>query len=188
MKKKLIATALISIFLILGFLNGNGYISTAAAAEECKQPASCQSAEKLSITHGPILGRLSCDGIGVWIRTSKPTQFCVRYRPASGPGQEFFAYGQTHLDHDNTGWVHIKGLESNTEYTYAAEITGSGSRTPEATFKTLPNAEKFRDPEHNPRGLFNFSFEFACGNCQNLNTSIGPSLPAFKTMLDHFRF
>ncbi|MFT7642703.1 MAG: hypothetical protein ACI9G1_004461, partial [Pirellulaceae bacterium] len=36
-------------------------------------------AEEITITHGPILGRLSKDGVGVWARTSKPGQFRVAY-------------------------------------------------------------------------------------------------------------
>ena len=33
----------------------------------------------LEITHGPMLGRLSSDGVGVWARTSRPDSFQVRY-------------------------------------------------------------------------------------------------------------
>ena len=41
------------------------------------------------------------------------------------------------------------------------------------------------DPELNPKGLFNFSFEFACGNDQTCVT--GPSLPTFQTMLERLK-
>ncbi len=51
------------------------------------------------------------------------------------------------------------------------------------SFHTLPDAEDVRDPEYNPKGLFNFSFEFACGNSQSA-AGLGPALPAFKTMLE----
>ena len=177
MKKNLITVAFSFTFLM----------TTAAAAENNSLVTSCQSSNSVVITHGPILGRLSCDGIGVWVRTSKPTQFCVRYQPRSEQGAAFFAYGRTHLANDNTGWVHITGLKPNTKYLYTVEITGSGSSTPQGSFTTLLDEKQFRNPEHNPRGLFNFSFEFACGNSQNLKTSIGPALPAYKTMLDRLK-
>ena len=40
-----------------------------------------------------------------------------------------------------------------------------------------------RNPEHNPRGLFNFSFEFACGNKPNPDPGSNVQRPAFVTML-----
>jgi hypothetical protein len=42
-------------------------------------------------------------------------------------------------------------------------------------------------PELNPRGLFNFCFEFACGNNQNPRQGAGPELPAYQTMLRELR-
>jgi alkaline phosphatase D len=47
----------------------------------------------------------------------------------------------------------------------------------------LPNTSALRDKELNPRGLFNLQFEFACGNNQHPERSLGPTGPAFKTML-----
>ena len=35
------------------------------------------------ITHGPILGRLSHDGVGVWVRNSRPARFMVTCRIGS---------------------------------------------------------------------------------------------------------
>ena len=175
-------TSLTTVAFSLTFL-----ITMTVAVENESSASSYPSSNRIVITHGPILGRLSCDGIGVWIRTSQPTQFCVRYKPVSETASAFFAYGRTHLANDNTGWVHISGLKPNTKYLYTAQITGSGSHTPHASFTTLPDENQFRNPQHNPRGLFNFSFEFACGNCQNLKTSIGPATPAYKTMLDHLK-
>ena len=55
----------------------------------------------------------------------------------------------------------------------------------DGSFRTLPDSEEYIDSELNPQGLFNFSFEFACGNNQNLGHSIGPGLPTFGTMLNH---
>ncbi len=137
------------------------------------------------ITHGPILGRVSADGIGIWARTAKPGRFAVRYGIA---GQSLDATSEpvsTSLAHDNTGWVHLRGLESGTRYEYELVLpdvpghTGRGG-----SFRTLPAASAHVSPELNPRGLFNFSFEFACGNNQNPGDGCGPSLPAFGTMLE----
>src|SRR5206468_3351045 len=51
-------------------------------------------------------------------------------------------------------------------------------------FRTLSSSDSCRDPVHNPRGLFNFSFEYACGNRQDEKSGDGPQeLPAYHTML-----
>ena len=58
-----------------------------------------------------------------------------------------------------------------------------GSRSPEelrGDFRTLPNADTHRHVQFNPDGLFNFRFEYACGNQQRVD----PSLPTFRTMLE----
>ena len=39
------------------------------------------------------------------------------------------------------------------------------------------------DPKWNPDGLFNFSFEFACGNNQIPRYGLGPQLPTYQTMM-----
>ena len=134
-------------------------------------------------THGPILGRLSKTGVGVWARTGKPGRFQVRYGLASGALDKLSKPVSTVLAHDNTGWVHLDGLVPNTRYRYQLVLPEvSGDRGRAGTFRTLPDRSDFVS-ELNPRGLFNFSFEFACGNDQNF-TSNGPSLPTFQTMLE----
>ena len=91
----------------------------------------------------------------------------------------------TRLEHDNTGWVHITGLKARTRYYYELVIPGSTVPTGKGgSFRTLPDSRDYVDPELNPKGLYNFSFEFACGNNQNLGHSIGPALPTFRTMLN----
>jgi phosphodiesterase/alkaline phosphatase D-like protein len=135
------------------------------------------------ITHGPILGRLSHDGVGVWVRTSEPAEFRVTYQRVGGE-EKGAARGQTHREHDNTGWVQLQGLSPNTEYTYAAVVEGAIQGPEPGRFRTLPVADGFRNAEHNPKGLFNFRFEYACGNNQDPAQSAGPELPGFKTMLD----
>ena len=136
-----------------------------------------------SITHGPILGRLSHDGIGVWVRTTKPTMFKVICTPESKDGESIIGVEETAVDRDMTGWAHVTGLRQNTRYTYEIELPSDGTRITGGSFITLPHSDAYRDPKLNPDGLFNFSFEYACGNHQgrgNFNEK-----PTFKTMLDN---
>ena len=144
----------------------------------------------LGITHGPMLGRLSSDGVGVWARTSRPASFQVRYgADLDAQLDQVSEPAETTLDHDNTGWVHITGLASHTKYYYELVLPEAGPRQPGArqlngSFHTLPNADDYRHAEHNPDGLFNFRFEFACGNNQNTGSgsAFGPAVPTFATM------
>jgi hypothetical protein len=87
--------------------------------------------------------------------------------------------------HDNTGSVRLSRLSPNTKYYYRLEAGGQAG--PGGSFRTLPDAADYRDAELNPRGLFNFSFEFACGNNQDPKNGAGPENPAFKTMLERLR-
>jgi len=149
--------------------------------------SSDKSADKFVVTHGPILGRLSHNGIGVWVRTSHPIKFNVICKSALS-GEENSAVGKTFLEHDNTGWAYIAGLKPNSRYTYEIEIPDSGYRIHGGEFLTLPHEDMFKNPEHNPRGLFNFSFEHGCGNLQGY-TENHPALtlPGFKTMLENLK-
>jgi phosphodiesterase/alkaline phosphatase D-like protein len=151
--------------------------------------APCFAEEELPhITTGPILGRLSSDGIGVWARTSRASTFQVRYGLSQDAMNQITDPVPTRLNHDNTGWVHITNLKARTEYFYELVIPGSTVRTGRGgSFRTLPDTRDYVDKELNPKGLFNFSFEFACGNNQNLGHSIGPALPTFGTMLDKIK-
>ena len=143
-------------------------------------PAPCQQ-----VTHGPILGRLSHQGVGVWVRTDRPGTFRVRYGTGPDRLSDVSDAQQTRLDRDNTGWVHLQGLASNTRYYYrVATDDGNGLG---GSFRTLPDAADAQDEELNPRGLFNFSFEFACGNNQNPGQGAGSETPAFRTMLTQLK-
>jgi phosphodiesterase/alkaline phosphatase D-like protein len=135
------------------------------------------------LTHGPILGRVGPGRIGVWVRTDRPATFVVRFGDQANRLDRQSPMGKTALERDNTGWVALEGLVPGARYHYQVSVDGK-PHGPKATFRTLRDAVQFRDPRHNPRGLFNFRFEFACGNNQNADHSIGPSLPAFRTMLD----
>ncbi|MBC8437510.1 MAG: alkaline phosphatase D family protein, partial [Planctomycetes bacterium] len=136
------------------------------------------------ITHGPILGRLSSSTVGVWVRTAEPGQFQVHYGTDSANLDQRSAVVETKLANDCTGWVLLQDLDSHTQYYYRVQIpevvTLSGRR---GSFRTLPAAKQYHHKELNPKGLFNFKFEYACGNNQNPGHSNGPTLPTFHTML-----
>ncbi len=136
------------------------------------------------VTHGPILGRLSADGVGIWARTQRPGVFAVRYGVDPDLLDEISQSVETSLEHDNTGWVHLQELQPDTRYYYELQIVESRGRSGrKGTFRTLPFGPALVDEEWNPDGLYNFSFEFACGNNQNPWHSSGPELPTFRTML-----
>ncbi len=138
------------------------------------------------ITHGPILGRLSPNSIRIWARTARTGSFGVRYGLSPEELRLTSSIVSTRLEHDNTGWVVLSGLRANTKYFYELFLPQiqrpSGRR---GSFKTLPDTADYVDSEVNPKGLFNFSFEFACGNNQTGVT--GPALPTFKTMLERLK-
>ncbi len=141
-------------------------------------------AEEQWITHGPILGRLGSKQVGVWARTARPGTFKVRYGVDPEKLDSISDPAETRLDRDNTGWVLIEGLKPGTRYHYL--VISDRREEPislPGSFRTLPSADDFRNSQHNPKGLFNFSFEFACGNRQSAGSS-GPVMPAYRTMLD----
>ncbi|MFP6666515.1 MAG: alkaline phosphatase D family protein [Pirellulales bacterium] len=159
-----------------------------AAAFFIAKPAAADTEDDLHITHGPILGRVRPHGIGVWARTSRDTQFAVRYGTAADKLDKVSPPVKTRLENDNTGWVDLTGLKANTRYYYDVFIPGQLPRSGRSgSFRTLPDSKDYVSKELNPRGLFNFKFEFACGNNQNVAHSIGPSLPTFRTMLDRIK-
>ncbi len=140
------------------------------------------------VTHGPILGRISAHGVGIWTRTAQSGSFAVRYGVSRDAMDVMSPAAATELDHDNTGVVFLTGLKANTKYYYEVVVTDNPVRTDRGgSFRTLPDSSELVDPELNPRGLFNFSFEFACGNNQNPGSSRGPALPTFRTMLKHLK-
>ena len=137
------------------------------------------------ITHGPILGRLGAHEIGIWARTHRPGTFRVRYGLGPDRMDMLSDAVTTLIEKDNTGWAHIKDLQADTEHFYELSVEGSNAtmHNRRGSFRTLPDPDEMRDEKQNPRGLFNFSFEYACGNSQSSN-GLGPALPTFRTMLD----
>lgn len=146
--------------------------------------ASAQDPQKNHITHGPILGRLSTSGVGIWARTGQPGTLVVLYGTSPGTLDQRSGPVHTSRDHDNTGWVELTGLAAETTYYYRMILPGVHEDTGrQGSFRTMPDSTDYVDPELNPQGLFNFKFEYACGNNQNPGQSNGPALPAFETML-----
>jgi phosphodiesterase/alkaline phosphatase D-like protein len=144
--------------------------------------------EKAIITHGPMLGRVGAHEIGVWARTFKEGTFWVRYGTDPKNLDQLSDSVTTTVAHDNTGWAHIQNLKANTKYYYALTVKGGNQTmsTRSGSFKTLSDPNEMREATVNPEGLFNFSFEFACGNSQGVS-GIGTSLPTFRTMLDNIK-
>lgn len=134
------------------------------------------------ITHGPILGGSSPNSMLVWVRTSEPSKFIVTVRSDSDQ-YDYAEVGKTSLQRDNTGWVKVRGLRPNTKYRYSVKIPSYAETEVFSSFRTLPSEDSFRNNAHNPNGLFNFSFEFGCGNYQNPKIHSGPLMPTYETML-----
>jgi len=146
-------------------------------APKKKGKAAGVQSNRSTITHGPILGRPGVTSMGVWARTAEPGSFIVRYGLKADALDQSSSPVLTRLDHDNTGWLLLKGLQPDTHYHFQI-----GDAGPTGSFRTLPDAADFKNAEHNPRGLFNFRFE--AGSCANQGKhGLGPALPAYATML-----
>ena len=130
------------------------------------------------VTHGPLLGRPAADSMSLWLRTARPGRVVVFYGTDKNDLSKTATLESTSIDRDNTGILTLSGLLPNTRYYYRiADHQLSGS------FLTLPRAADFKNAEGNPEGLFNFRFEFACGNNQRGGgDSAGPTLPVFDTL------
>lgn len=134
------------------------------------------------LTHGPMLGQATAKSVRVWGRTSGPAALEFRYGTDSASLDNVSEPIYTTAAHDFAGWTTLTNLESGVTYVIQAFLDGNPAGPP-ARCRTLPDASALRDPEHNPRGLFNFSF--AIGSCANQNPlhGIGPSLPTYATLL-----
>lgn len=150
----------------------------------CGTGSSPTALQEPAITHGPVLGRLGADHVGVWARTSSPAEFQVFYGLEPG-ALTSRASGATALEDDSTGWILLEGLQPGTKYYYEIGM-GDGPEGLEersGSFHTLLSRAGMAS-EHNPDGRFNFRFEFACGNNQNSGGSpIGAALLTHGTML-----
>ena len=144
-----------------------------------------QNDNDIKITHGPILGHITHNSVRIWGRTSKSGVFQVVYNEVGSLSNPESLNVSTKIENDNTGWVTITNLKPDTKYTY--HLKAGNSKSEEGAFKTLPDAANYIDKKHNPKGLFNFSFEFGSCSNQNPKNGIGPSLPTYTTMLDKVR-
>lgn len=146
-------------------------------------PANAQSSEgKASaghITHGPVLGAPGSHSMTIWVRTERPGNFNVSYM--SETGNTGSATGQTKLNRDNTGTVELTDLEPNTRYDYIVSVPGS-KRTESGSFRTMPHPADYRNAEHNPEGLYNFSFEHGSCNYYRTWEAHHPAMPTYHTM------
>ena len=115
----------------------------------------------IRVTHGPMLGRPSTDSMSIWVRTVRSGEVRIHYGTDATKLDNSMTFRTSGPSHDYTGVGTIQGLKSDTRYHYRVDdhqLSGS--------FRTLPSADDYRNPKGNPDGLFNFKFEFACGNNQ----------------------
>ncbi len=130
------------------------------------------------VTHGPMLGRPATDSMSLWVRTDEAGPVQVYWGTDPDNLNQLTDPVTTQVEHDNTGIITLTGLEPNTRYHYRVydhQLSGS--------FVTLPAAEDFKNTEYNPEGLFNFRFEFACGNNpKGGGDSVGPTSPVYDTL------
>ena len=132
----------------------------------------------IRVTHGPMLGRPSTDSMSIWVRTVRSGEVRIHYGTDATKLDNSMTFRTSGPSHDYTGVGTIQGLKSDTRYHYRVDdhqLSGS--------FRTLPSADDYRNPKGNPDGLFNFKFEFACGNNQKGGgDSAGPTVPVFDTL------
>lgn len=140
-------------------------------------------ATAVRVTHGPMLGRPATDSMTIWARTNVPGEVKIFYGVSEDRLDQAAPVLTTSIEDDNTGLVTIAGLDSDTRYYYRVEdhqLSGS--------FRTMPDPKKFRNAETNPEGLFNFSFEFACGNNQaGAGDSVGATMPVYDVLNAEWR-
>ena len=138
------------------------------------------------ISHGPILGRPGTDHMGVWARTSKPGEFLVLYGTEPDKLKFISPTVETDIEHDNAAWILLEGLKPNTRYYYAV-VPRNEHSNPErrGEFRTLPDAADYINPDHNPKGLFNFSFQAGAGARQGPVRSSG--ITPYGTMLKNLK-
>jgi alkaline phosphatase D len=161
------------------------WLATWAVAAAALFSTPALQAQENRISHGPMLGNPGARQMAVWARTEKPGTFQVRYGTEPGQLNQVSAPVTTRLENDNTGSILLQKLKPDTRYYYEAATADKGKGVA-GSFRTLPDSKDFVDAKINPRGLFNFRFEFACGNNQGEH-SLGTELPAFKTMVDKIK-
>lgn len=152
---------------------------TAAALSSAQTPA----ASSVAITHGPFLGHITTTDVWIWARTARPGSFRVVYGESKDALTQTSSAATTTIERDCSAWLHVTGLKPGTRYYYRLAADATASAQHAGSFRTIPSPDQFRDPATNPRGLFNFSFQF--GSCANQKSggAVGATLPLYKTML-----
>lgn len=181
------AVPLVAIVAAVGLLTWYLAPGESGPAPEVRAAADDVAPGENRVTHGPLLGRPSSTGIGVWARTARPGPFRVHYGLTADRLDQVVESAPTRAAHDLAGWVAIEGLRPETTYFYRVEAGAADAALAERRgwFRTWPTGDTYRHDEFNPRGLFNFAFEFGCCNSQNASEGgAGPEMPAYKTMLD----
>lgn len=145
-------------------------------------------AQDIQVTHGPILGRLGSHDVKVWARLSGQGWFVVKYGLKPDELNLTSAPVNAYADHDCAGAATLTGLKANTKYYYRVSSTNPSDADGPwgGSFRTLPDPAELQHATHNPRGLFNFSFQI--GSCANQGPEgLGTSLPAYGVMLPQLR-
>lgn len=137
--------------------------------------------DPIRLTHGPMLGNPTAHSMSVWCRTSDPGEFVVRYGTDEERMDEVSEPATTTIGHDNTGAAQLTKLKSDTRYHYQIWVNDRPHGLP-GSFRTLPSSDDTRDPDHNPKGLFNFRFQI--GSCANQNPihGVGHRTPTYETL------
>lgn len=155
---------------------------TGAAFAAMAAPTAMQ-AQAASITHGPFLGHVTSTEVHIWGRTARPGEFRIRYGVEAGKLDQLSDPIRTSLDHDNAAWAKLSALKPGTKYFFrlVAGPSQDGSPDHDGSFHTIPDAAQYRGAL-NPKGLFNFRFQFgSCAN-QKPGAGMGPTLPLYQTM------
>lgn len=127
------------------------------------------------VSHGPVLGRLAADSVGVWARTSQPAAFYVRYGTNKHALRSHSATVRTLLENDNTAWTELEELAPDSLYYYQVVVDTEGGIDSEIFhFRSLPSANETVG-QFNPNGLFNFSFSATSCAKQSPTMSQGPT-------------
>lgn len=154
-----------------------------------QERAAPQLLANAAFSHGPLLGNVSARSIRVWARTRVPGSFQVLYSTQPDLSQGRLSPPvTTSWDHDGAGWAELTGLDSDTRYYYALVASGRPVDTRVAgsinSFRTLPDASAYRDPQLNPAGVFNFAFEIGTGNNQGDRKALPPT---YRLMRENLR-
>ncbi|MGV3526947.1 MAG: alkaline phosphatase D family protein [Candidatus Sericytochromatia bacterium] len=93
------------------------------------------------ITAGPMVGHTDTGRSTLWLQSSEPTAFQIRYRPVAAPESlaQLSPVAATTAEQFLTGTVTLTGLTPGTRYQYEVLIDGQPASLPQAlSFATAP--------------------------------------------------